>query len=142
MFVSGKTTFGLVAGVATVLLTAGAGSASAADSDWDGHYYGAFAISTDNPTGGTIIGMTGDYPNQGEADANALSACGYGNCFVVLRYMDGCGSLAERDGLFLGGVGPTPAAAEGAAIGAFGPPRPASLSAEPSPTRIVDTRCN
>jgi hypothetical protein len=138
MFVSGKLTMGLVAGA--VLLTTGAGTASAAD--WDGHYYGAFAISTDNPSGNTRVGVTGDYPTQAEADQNALDACGFGNCFIVLRYMDGCGSLAERDGLYLGGAGPTPAAAAGAAVGAFGPPRPASLSAEPSETRVVDTRCN
>ncbi len=139
MFSMGRIALGVVASAVAVISVA---APAQADRGPDGHYYGAIAISTDNPEDATVGYITARYPSQAAADRAALEGCGYSNCWIIVRYVDGCGALAERDGRYLGGVGATQAEAERAAIAAFGPTPPPSLSSESTPARVVDSQCN
>ncbi|WP_081635754.1 DUF4189 domain-containing protein [Nocardia sp. BMG111209] len=138
MLVSGKTIAGLALGAAAVALTATAGPAAADD----GHLYGAFAVSTENPDDAYIIGGARNYGSQAEADAAAMGQCHYANCWVVLRYVDGCGAISARDGRVLGALGSSKRDAENAAMGLFGPPTPSTLSSDGSQTELLDSACN
>lgn len=51
---------------------------------------GALAIDSNQ---GPAYGWAVDYPNIGQAEQYALSACG-GGCQVVLRFSNGCGAYA------------------------------------------------
>lgn len=126
---------------AAAMVTVGAGTA-AAERGPDGHYYGAIAISTGHEDG-TIWATTANYPNQADADRDALDTCGYTNCYIVTRYMDGCGALARRDGRYLGASAATRAEAERLAFAAFGPARPATMSsAGGEQAVVVGSECN
>ncbi|WP_067547065.1 DUF4189 domain-containing protein [Nocardia crassostreae] len=139
MFALRKAVLGLAV-VSTVAVTGGAGTA-AAEPGPDGRYYGSLALATGTPEG-TVWGVTWNYPSHGESDRDAIEECGYSNCTVIARFVDECVALAKRDGRYLAAVGPTRADAERAAIAAFGPPRPATMSAAASEATLLDSQCS
>lgn len=121
-----------------VFATCGSGAAGA---EWgpDGRLYGSMAGEI---LGDQVAAMWAvNYPNWAEADADALSLCESDHCTVLARFVDGCGSIAAKGDVLMGGVGRTGGDAEGAAIGAFGPPDLVSMSAgQPGPA-VVHTEC-
>ncbi|MFI9404753.1 DUF4189 domain-containing protein [Nocardia sp. NPDC052316] len=137
MSLSGKAALRLFAAAAFV--AASAGSATA-EPNSDGSYYGSKAISV--TSGGASVSTAWDYPNWAEADAAALADCradGATNCTIIVRFVNGCGAIAERDGRYIGGTGATRAEAERAAIAAFGPPPLNFGSSAPNTARIAGT---
>ncbi|GAB4589546.1 DUF4189 domain-containing protein [Nocardia sp. IFM 10818] len=139
MFALRKVVLGLAV-VSAVAVTGGAGTA-AAEPGPDGRYYGSLALATNTPEG-AVWGVTWNYPSQEEADRDAVDECGYSNCSVIARFVDECVALAKRDGRYATAVGPTRADAERAAIAAFGPPRPATMSAAASEAKLLDSECS
>ncbi|QIS13346.1 DUF4189 domain-containing protein [Nocardia arthritidis] len=136
MSVLGKTALGLaVSSMAAV--TVGAGFASA-EAGPDGRYYGSMAVEVVDGKAHTIWAT--DYPSWEESDASALGRCVSGHCSVIVRFVDGCGSIAVKNGSMIGRSAPSKAEAERAAIDAFGPPV-ASLSAAPVQASILQTAC-
>ncbi|MFI6218065.1 DUF4189 domain-containing protein [Nocardia brasiliensis] len=134
-----KAVLGLFASTAVAFVAAGAGQAGAEPGP-DGSYYGSRAITVD--ANGAGVSTAWNYPNWAEADAAALDDCrtkGGRNCTIIVRFVDGCGAIAERDGRYIGGTGPNRAEAERAALAAFGPPPVNFGSSAPSAARIVGT---
>ncbi|MBL1078677.1 DUF4189 domain-containing protein [Nocardia sp. 2] len=138
MSLSRKAAFGVLAATATALISGGAGTANAA---WD--YYGAIAVADRGDS--WAIGVTWNYEDQGRADADALDECGYRNCVVQVRFMNGCGAVADRDGRLFWGTGRNLAEAERNALAASGPdPNPFLVSvgsAQKSFKGIVASQC-
>lgn len=128
----------MFASAAVAFVIAGTGQADAEPGP-DGSYHGSRAISVDST--GAITAVAFNYPNWAESDVDAIATCrrkGGSNCEIIVRFVDGCGAIAERDGRYLGAVGATRSEAERAAIAAFGPPPPSFGSSAPSAARIVD----
>ncbi|UGT41641.1 DUF4189 domain-containing protein [Nocardia yamanashiensis] len=138
-----------------MLVIAGAGTAHAS-----GDLYGAIAEQTDAGfLGASGIGVAVDYPTQEAADQAALISCERQNprCFVVTRIHNECAAAAEFDirsdllntvrPAYTFGKGPTPAAAETAAIDQANriandnPIAPLTLSHVVNPPFILDTIC-
>ncbi|APB01046.1 DUF4189 domain-containing protein [Nocardia seriolae] len=138
MSLTRKAAFGMVASTTAALSIGGMGTAHAA-----GDLYGAMAVGDDGRS--YSIGTTWNYPDQGAADVAALDQCGLSNCYVKVRWVNGCAALANRDGNLFAGYGRTLAQAEAAAIAASGPnPNPIMVSlgsAEPSSVHISDSQC-
>ncbi|MFF2555216.1 DUF4189 domain-containing protein [Nocardia sp. NPDC058058] len=122
----------IVTGAATI-------GVAAAEPGPDGRYYGSLAAGDLGDRFQVMWGV--NFPDWGQADAAALQHCESGNCVVLARFVDGCGSIAQHDHRLLGGVGPTRADAERAALDAFGPPDLVSLSAGDPPAAIAHTEC-
>ncbi|WP_083914361.1 DUF4189 domain-containing protein [Nocardia concava] len=123
--------------MSVVFATCGSGAAGA-EAGPDGRLYGSMAGEV---LGDQIAAMWAvNYPNWAEADADALSLCESAHCTVLARFVDGCGSIAAKGDVLMGGAGNTRGDAEGAAIGAFGPPDLVSMSAGLGPV-VVHTEC-
>ncbi|MEC3917244.1 DUF4189 domain-containing protein [Nocardia sp. CDC160] len=130
--------FGMSIVAAVAVVTCGTGVA-AAEAGPDGHYYGSMAGEI---LGDQVAAMWGvNYPDWGEADAAALSFCETDHCQVLARFVDGCGSIAVKNDTLMGGVGRTQGDAEGAAMGAFGPPDLVSMSAGQPGPQVVHSEC-
>ncbi|MFI6871332.1 DUF4189 domain-containing protein [Nocardia sp. NPDC050406] len=138
----GRAAFGLLALIATVSSLMGAGVASA-QPDADGSLYGALAISVDGS--GADIGSGFNYPDFDSADARALAECatsGKSNCAIIVRFANGCGAIAEKDGRYVGRAGATRHEAEQAAIAAFGAVSPLAFgSSQPEQATLVTSEC-
>ncbi|AYF77447.1 DUF4189 domain-containing protein [Nocardia yunnanensis] len=139
MILSRKAALG-VAVCAGALLASTAGTAEAA---YGGDLYGSIAVADRGDS--WHYAVVWNHPDQGAADADALQTCGFANCIVQVRFMNGCGAVADRDGRLYAGVGRSLVAAENAARAASGPdPNPLLVglgSAEPSSVDIVASGC-
>ncbi|RJO68280.1 DUF4189 domain-containing protein [Nocardia panacis] len=114
-----------------------AGGASA-EPGADGRLYGAMAVEVVGDEVHTI--WASDFPSWADADASVLGRCSSANCNVIVRFVDGCGSIAAKKGAMIGRSAPTKAEAEQAAVDAFGPPV-TSFSAAPPRANILRTEC-
>ncbi|MBL1076383.1 DUF4189 domain-containing protein [Nocardia sp. 2] len=113
---------------------------AAAEAGPDGRYYGSLAAEIIGDDVDVIWAL--NYPSWVESDAQAMSLCESANCSVMARFSNGCGSIALRNGVLMGGTGFTRGEAEFAATSAFGPPDLVSMSAggDPNPT-VLRTDC-
>ncbi|PXX59091.1 uncharacterized protein DUF4189 [Nocardia tenerifensis] len=140
MSLSRKAALALVGSAAVALVAAGAGVAQA-EPDSEGRYYGSIALEP--KTGKT--GAAWNYPGWGESDADALAECGRQDCYVAVRFVNGCGAIAaSSDGNWAVGTGRDRAAAERAAIAALGPldpPFPNFGSSAPKRAQVWETHC-
>ncbi|GAB4585978.1 DUF4189 domain-containing protein [Nocardia sp. IFM 10818] len=129
--------FGLCASIA---VAAAAPGIATAEPGPDGRYYGSLAAEVIGDQVHIVWAL--NYPDWAESDASVLSRCTTANCTVMARFSNGCGSIAIRNGVLMGGTGFTRADAENAATAAFGPPDLASMSAggDPFPT-VMHTDC-
>ncbi|MEU1207423.1 DUF4189 domain-containing protein [Nocardia sp. NPDC005825] len=138
MSLTRKAALSVVACTAGALLTGTMGTAHA-----DGDLYGAFAIA--NLDDSTHIVGRWNYPDQASADAAAMSECGYSNCFIKLRWVNGCAAYSRRDNDLFWAIGATRAEAERNALAAAGPdPNPLLVSlgsAEPSTANLRHSAC-
>ncbi|MEC3957061.1 DUF4189 domain-containing protein [Nocardia sp. CDC153] len=138
MHLSRKAALAMVAATAAALSIGGMGTAQAA-----GDLYGAMAVGDDGYS--YSIGTAWNYTDQGAADAGALDQCGLSNCYVKVRFVNGCAAIANRDGNLFTGLGRTKAQAEQNAIAASGSgPNPILVSlgsAEASQVHISDSQC-
>ncbi|WP_067706540.1 DUF4189 domain-containing protein [Nocardia yamanashiensis] len=123
----------------TLMTTATAIGTATAEPGPDGRYYGSLAAGDLGDRFQVTWAL--NYPNWADSDNSALSRCESSTCTVLARFVDGCGSIAQHNHRLLGGVGPTRADAERAALDAFGPPDPISLSAGNPPASIAHTEC-
>ncbi|MFD6163370.1 DUF4189 domain-containing protein [Nocardia sp. NPDC060256] len=141
MSLSRKAALGLVVSSAAVLVAAGAGAAQA-EPDSTGRYYGSIAL---NPKNGDTA-SSWNYPSWESSDARALAECGSRDCFVVVRYADGCGAVAANsDGKWAVGTGRDLAEAERNAIAALGPlapPFPNFGSSAPKRAAVLHSQCS
>ncbi|QLY30364.1 DUF4189 domain-containing protein [Nocardia huaxiensis] len=137
MSLSRKAAFGIVAAGAAALISGGMGTANAAS------YYGSIAVGDLGDR--WAIGVTWNYQDQGRADDEALDQCGWTNCRVQVRFVNGCGAVADRDGRLYSGTGATLAEAERNALAASGPdPNPLLVSlgsAQKSEAGIIASQC-
>ncbi|WP_433655772.1 DUF4189 domain-containing protein [Nocardia sp. CA-128927] len=140
MSLSRKAALGLVVSSAAVLVAAGAGVAQA-EPDSEGRYYGSIAL---NPKTGDT-GAAWNYPGWAPSDTDALAECGSWDCFVVVRFANGCGAVsAASDGNWAVGTGRNRAEAERNAIAALGPlapPFPNFGSSAPKRAEILHSQC-
>ncbi|WP_405165271.1 DUF4189 domain-containing protein [Nocardia sp. NBC_01499] len=140
MSLSRKAALGLVVSSAAALVAAGAGAAHA-EPDSAGRYYGSIAL---NPKSGAT-GAAWNYPGWSLSDTDALAECGSWDCFVVVRFADGCGAVsASSDGNWAVGTGRSRAEAERNAIAALGPlapPFPNFGSSAPKRAEILHSQC-
>ncbi|GAB0103900.1 hypothetical protein JMUB6875_28740 [Nocardia sp. JMUB6875] len=138
MHLSRKAALAMVASTTTALFVGGAGTAQAA-----GDLYGAIAVGDDGYY--YSFGTAWNYTDQGGADAAAVHECGVSNCYVKVRFVNGCAAIANRDGNLFTGIGRTKAMAESNAIAASGTsPNPLLVSlgsAEPSEVHISESQC-
>ncbi|MBF6235912.1 DUF4189 domain-containing protein [Nocardia otitidiscaviarum] len=113
---------------------------AAAQPGSDGRFYGSMASEILGDQVHIIWAL--NYPSWADSDGQVLSKCVSENCTVQARFANGCGSIAIRNGVLLGGSGFTRGDAEGAAMAAFGPPDLVSMSAggDPFPT-VLHTEC-
>ncbi|MEV6769203.1 DUF4189 domain-containing protein [Nocardia sp. NPDC051030] len=130
--------FGILACAAIMAGGPGVGVVAAGPSS-DGRYYGSLAVEDLGDQFQVMWAV--NYPSWADADGAALGHCQTANCSVLARFVDGCGSIAQRDHRLLGGVGNTRADAERAAIDAFGPPDLVSMSAGNPPASVAHTEC-
>ncbi|WP_378731475.1 DUF4189 domain-containing protein [Nocardia brasiliensis] len=96
----GRGTIAIFASAAVAFVVAGTGQADAEPGP-DGSYYGSRAISVDSTDAPTAVAF--NYPNWAESDVDALATCrrkGGSNCEIIVRFVDGCGAIAERDGRY------------------------------------------
>lgn len=137
----GRAAFGLLASIAAVSTVTGAGVANA-QPDADGSLYGSIAISVDG--NGADLGSGFNYPSFDSSDARALNECGKSgksNCAIIVRFANGCGAVAERDGRYAGRPGATRQEAEQAALAAFGASSLGFGSSAPEQARLVTSEC-
>lgn len=139
----GKAAFGLLASIATVSSITGAGVGNAQPAA-DGSLYGSLAISVDNS--GADLGSGFNYPDFDSSDARALAECaksGKSNCTIIVRFANGCGAVAEKDGRYAGRPGATRQEAEQAALAAFGGnTSPLNFgSSQPEQANLVTSEC-
>ncbi|GAA5077680.1 DUF4189 domain-containing protein [Nocardia iowensis] len=138
MSLSRKAVMCLVASSAATLVAAGAAQA---EPGGDGRYYGSIALNS--KSGAT--GAAWNYPSWAESDTDALAECGSWDCFVVVRFADGCGAVsATSDGNWAVGTGSSRAEAERAAIanlGPLAPPFPNFGSSAPKSAEILHSAC-
>ncbi|MVU76026.1 DUF4189 domain-containing protein [Nocardia sp. ET3-3] len=108
-----------------------------------GDLFGAIAVADLGDS--WQFGAAWDTSDQGRADASALDQCGYTNCVVKLRWVNGCGTVARRDDNLVFATGRNQAEAERNAMSQLGAdPNPLLVSlgsAEPSYAKIVRTHC-
>lgn len=140
MSLSRKAALGLVVSSAAALVAAGAGAAQA-EPDSAGRYYGSLALNPKN--GDTASGF--NYPSWESSDARALAECDSRDCFIVVRFVDGCGAVSvSSDGKWAVGTGRDRGEAERNAIGALGPlapPFPNFGSSAPKRAEILHSQC-
>lgn len=129
--------FGVLATAAVMI--GGSVAAASAEPGPDGRYYGSLAAADLGDRWQISWGL--NYPGWAEADNAALGQCDGGNCVVLARFADGCGSLAARGNQLLGGVGRSRGDAERAAMDAFGPPDLISISSGNALAAVVHTEC-
>ncbi|MFQ6395932.1 DUF4189 domain-containing protein [Nocardia sp. KC 131] len=138
MFVSGKAATGLVVSSAAVFVALGAATADAA-----ADLYGSLAISFGSRD--AVVGSGNNYPSHAKSDQRAMLECGAPDCRVIVRFSNGCGSVAVRDGHYTWAWGNSRVEAEQGALGQLGPdPSPVAValgSAAPSRATIVTTEC-
>ncbi|MEC3915583.1 DUF4189 domain-containing protein [Nocardia sp. CDC160] len=139
MNLSRKAALGVAVCAAGALLSGTTGTASA----YYGDLYGAYAV--------TVLGnqwhiaYTYNAPDQATADSHAMDLCGYSDCVIPVRWVNGCAALVDRDGDLYTGLGRTLVEASRNALAASGPdPNPLMVSlgsAEPSQAKVLDSRC-
>lgn len=141
MSLSRKAALGLVVSSAAVLVAAGAGAAHA-EPDSEGRYYGSIALNPRN----WDTASAWNYSSFAGSDARALAECGSRDCFVVVRFSDGCGAIsASSDGKWGVGTGRDRDEAERNAIAALGPlapPFPNFGSSAPKRAEILHSQCS
>ncbi|MFE3190646.1 DUF4189 domain-containing protein [Nocardia sp. NPDC059240] len=128
----------MVVSAAAALLT---GSMGTAHADYD--RYGSYAVADMGDH--WRIGYSLNRPDQAAADSHALAQCQYANCATVVRWVNGCAALVDRDGNLYWGLGGSLVEASRNALAAAGPdPAPFLVSlgsAEPSQATVLDSRC-
>lgn len=139
MSLSRKAASSLVAGTALAFAVGGMGTANAGVD-----YYGSIAVSFDG-AGYIHAAVATDYPSQAEADAAALSHCGYTPCSVQVQWANGCAAIAARDLKYWSATAPTREEAIAVALSGTGPdPNPIMVSlgsSEPSTAQLVGSEC-
>ncbi|MFI9502926.1 DUF4189 domain-containing protein [Nocardia sp. NPDC052566] len=115
MSVSGKKALGLAVSSTAAIVAMGAGTANA-DRGPDGALYGSLAIAV--PVDSTYYGSGWNYPNWAESDAAALAECGRSDCTIAVRFVNGCGAIAESadQNRYVGAFGANRAEAERKAL--------------------------
>lgn len=85
-----------------------------AQTDPDRSYYGAIAVSLSTGR----YGYSYDFSSYAEAESQAVTRCGEGDCVAKISWRDGCGALAVSDNYFSYGAAPTRAGARAKALAA------------------------
>ncbi|MEV6426839.1 DUF4189 domain-containing protein [Nocardia sp. NPDC051463] len=138
---------------ATAFVALGSATAGAA-----GDLYGSLAISFGS--GSAVVGAGANYSSYEKSDQRAMLECGRRDCRVVVRFVNGCGAIAVRDGSYkwawgnsrieaeqgaLVALGPDPSplltALGSAATGSAAPGSAALGSAAPSRAQILTSEC-
>lgn len=103
--------------------------------------YGTIALS--RLTGKVVVGL--DEHSKVTADAAAIRDCAVYDCTIVLRFIDGCGAVAQgADGNYGWAAAASREEAEQAAVAGLGqsnPPFPDLGSASPRAARVVFSSC-